>query len=41
MLKTPTALMTLALCLAASWLAAAPAQAQADNWPAKPMCYRT
>ena len=33
----PTRRATLALCLAASWLAAAPAQAQADNWPAKPI----
>ncbi|MBS0465985.1 MAG: tripartite tricarboxylate transporter substrate binding protein [Proteobacteria bacterium] len=34
----PTRRTALALCLAASWLAAAPAQAQADkpdNWPAK------
>ena len=33
----PTRRATLALCLVASWLAAAPAQAQADNWPAKPI----
>lgn len=33
----PTRRATLALCLAASWLAAAPAHAQADNWPAKPI----
>lgn len=35
--RQPTRRATLALCLAASWLAAAPAQAQADNWPAKPI----
>ena len=33
----PTRRATLALCLVASWLAAAPAHAQADNWPAKPI----
>ena len=33
----PTRRATLALCLVASWLAAAPGQAQADNWPAKPI----
>ena len=33
----PTRRTALALCLAASWLASAPAQAQADNWPAKPI----
>lgn len=33
----PTRRTTLALCLAASWLIAAPAHAQADNWPAKPI----
>ena len=35
----PTRRTALALCLAASWLVAAPApaHAQADNWPAKPI----
>ncbi|WP_404300971.1 Bug family tripartite tricarboxylate transporter substrate binding protein [Alicycliphilus denitrificans] len=33
----PTRRTALALCLAASWLAAAPAHAQVDNWPAKPI----
>jgi len=33
----PTRRTALALCLAASWLAATPAHAQADNWPAKPI----
>lgn len=31
----PTRRTALALCLATSWLAAAPAHAQTDNWPAK------
>ena len=33
----PTRRTALALCLAASWLVTAPAHAQADNWPAKPI----
>lgn len=33
----PTRRTALALCLTASWLAAASAHAQADNWPAKPI----
>lgn len=33
----PTRRTALALSLAASWLVAAPAHAQADNWPAKPI----